>query len=152
MSERDRRRLDVDLMRVPDVLLTIDGKDYAIRGSALFGDDMLELADIETRLMAAKGDEESELAREGSAVITRLVRRETPDAPDFDLNAFQVLAIFMHLVGADSVTAKLIAAIQDGLQGIDAAALETINDGSSHSPKKKRTKAPASAGSKRART
>lgn len=130
------RRLNVDLLRVPDALLTIDDTDYLIRGSALFGDHLLKLVEIEHRLLRAEQEDELALAKEASDVILDLVRLETPDAPldaegkptggSFDLNPVQALAIFAHIVGADSVTSALTDALQAGLQGLDEDALVAL--------------------------
>src|SRR5689334_18196386 len=80
------RRLDLDTLRIPDAVLTLDGTDYPIRGSALFGERLLELVTIENALLEAKGgDDDQELVRKASSAVTELVRLETPDAPELDL-------------------------------------------------------------------
>ena len=112
------RRFNVDTVRIPDVELTIDATEYVIEGSQLLTDDLIDLADIEERLLEAKGADQLKVAKEGSRVITRMVRRNSPRAPDFDLQPAQVLAIFAFIIGAESIAAGIVQGLSGGIVGL----------------------------------
>lgn len=116
--------LDLDLLAPADRQITVtvagERRAFPIRGSMPIP-KMIRLLRLETRINLAYAEEP---AAEGKPVeeladvfqdiydeIFNVIRERTPDAPDFDLDENQALAILGFIAGDDSVAQAVTAAI-----------------------------------------
>ncbi len=116
--------LDLDLLAPPDrsITVTVNGerKTFSIRGSMPIP-KMIRLLRLETRINLAyagepvsEGGDVEELADVFQDIydeIFNVIRERTPDAPEFDLDENQALAILGFIAGDDSVAQAVAVAI-----------------------------------------
>ena len=123
-DQRQPRRLDTSLLRPPDVVLTIEGTDYTIRGN-LPVETMIALFELEERVRHVPDDDGRALLQvveEANQLIRELIHERDPDASIPKMGMDEVLGVLAFLAGNDSVAAEVVSALSDDGAGRERGA------------------------------